>query len=223
MVKGYRCWYDNWTNNGLCMESPTTQSSLIVRLQDANDASAWRDFVTLYAPLVYRYVRSKGLQEADAADVSQEILSAVAVSIENYQRRHDRAFRPWLLRISHNKVCDFFRRSRRQLDVVAPLEDVAALTADDHALWDLEWRRQLFRWIADQIETEFTAKTWQAFWRTAVLGEAPRDAADALELSVGAVYVARSRVMARLRLRAQELDDREVADEFSNGDADNER
>ena len=74
-------------------------------------------------------------------------------------------------------------------------------------MFEAEYRRRLFRWAADEVQGEFAPSTWQAFWLTAVEGRPPADVAAELGLSVGAVYIARSRVLARLRQRIEQLGD----------------
>jgi RNA polymerase sigma-70 factor (ECF subfamily) len=79
------------------------------------------------------------------------------------------------------------------------------------ALFEAEYRRRVFRWAADEVEGEFAPTTWQAFWRTAVEGRAPKEVASELDLTLGAVYVARSRILGRLRRRVEELGDEATA------------
>src|SRR5437016_3679036 len=84
---------------------PATRASLIVRLRDPQDVGAWREFIDLYAPLVYGYARKQGLQDADAADLSQEVLGAVIASIHRLDYDPDRgAFRNWLFTIVRRKL-----------------------------------------------------------------------------------------------------------------------
>ena len=87
------------------------------------------------------------------------------------------------------------------------LAEQPAPESEDSACFDLEYRRRLFRWAAEQIRGEFQASTWKAFWRTCVEGRAIQEVAAELQLSAGAVYVARSRVMARLRKRIGLIED----------------
>ena len=74
-----------------------------------------------------------------------------------------------------------------------------AADGEESALFDVEYKRQTFRWAAERIRGQFEDKTWRAFWLSSVEGEPIKQTAQALGLSTGAVYVARSRVMARLR------------------------
>src|SRR4051794_35182549 len=93
--------------------APTTRLSLLFRLRDAHDAEAWDHFVRLYAPLVYRYARRRGLQDSDSADVTQEVLRAVMAGAERLGQVHHRgSLRSWLFTVAHHKVCDLQNRRR---------------------------------------------------------------------------------------------------------------
>jgi RNA polymerase sigma-70 factor (ECF subfamily) len=194
--------------------APATRHTLIAKLRDPADAGAWREFVALYQPLVYRLARRQGLQDADAHDLCQEVFRAVARAIERYEIDPARgSFRGWLARIARNLLINFLTRRPYRLrgsGSTSVQELLEAQPADDPsatAAFEAEYRRQVFRWAADEVRGEFTPSTWQAFWTTAVDGRTPADAAAELGLSVGAVYIARSRVLARLRARIEHLGD----------------
>ncbi|MBI1914429.1 MAG: sigma-70 family RNA polymerase sigma factor [Planctomycetes bacterium] len=190
--------------------SPHTRPSLLVRIRDAADREAWRQFVDLYAPLVYRFARRRGLQDADAADLAQDVLHAVARSSERleYDPRKG-SFRGWLFTVARNKLHTFLRRRERQRrrteDVAVDRlpDEPAAPESQEEALWEQEYQQRLFDWAAEQVRGHFQDRTWQAFWQTAVEGRSPREVAEALGLSVGAVYIAKSRVLARLKEQVQ--------------------
>jgi RNA polymerase sigma-70 factor (ECF subfamily) len=195
-------------------EPPATRRSLIVKLRDPADTDAWSEFVTIYEPLVYRLARGKGLQDADARDLCQEVFRSVAQAIERWDPDPARgSFRGWLSRIARNLLVNFLTRrpqrlrgsgstSVQELLEAQPVQDPSAT-----ARFEAEYRRRLFRWAADEIRSEFATTTWQAFWETAVEGRPPLDVATHLGLSVGAVYSARSRILARLRRRIEQQGD----------------
>ena len=184
-------------------EIPVTSASLLVRLRDARDEAAWSEFVHLYAPLVYGYARKQGLQDADAADICQEVLGAVANGVGRLDYDPARgAFRNWLFTIVRRRIADW-RLAREQHPVGSgdssthQLLDAIAAAGETEA-WEQEWEQRLFLWACAQVRTEVSEATWQAFWRTAVDGERGKRVAVDLGLSVAAVYHARSRVRARL-------------------------
>ena len=189
---------------------PGTRHSLIVKLRDPANSAEWAEFMALYEPLVYRLARRKGLQDADAQDICQEVFRAVAGAVERWQPGRG-SFRGWVSQITRNLLINFLTRGLRHprgSGTSSVQELLEAQPADDPsatALFEAEYERQLFRWAAEEIKTEFAPATWQAFWSTAVHGRAPADVAATLGISVGAVYVARSRVLARLKRRIEQL------------------
>jgi RNA polymerase sigma-70 factor (ECF subfamily) len=195
------------------VDSPATRQSLLVRLRDPQDGQAWAEFVEIYAPLIDRLARARGLQQADAADLAQEVFRAVAGAIDRYDPDPTRgSFRGWLCRIARNLMINLLaaRRIRPQAtgdsNVREMLERVPAPESAETALFDAEFRRRLFHWAAEQIRPEFRESTWNAFWLTAVEGNEPSAAAATIGISVGAVYIAKSRVMARLRAVIDEVE-----------------
>jgi RNA polymerase sigma factor (sigma-70 family) len=207
-------------------ESPATRRSLIVKLRDSTNAAAWSEFVTLYEPLVYRLARAKGLQDADAQDLCQEVFRAVAQAVDRWDPERG-SFRGWLSRIARNLLINFLNRRQNQLrgsgstSVQELLDAHPVADPSASALFEAEYRRRVFQCAADDVRGEFAPSTWQAFWQTAVEAHAPNAVAAELGISVGAVYIARSRVLARLRRRIEQLGD-EAADLMSEVDHANE-
>jgi RNA polymerase sigma-70 factor (ECF subfamily) len=194
-------------------DSPATRQSLLVRLKDPRDGEAWAEFVAIYTPLIDRLARARGWQAADAADLTQEVFRAVAGAIDRYDPDPARgSFRSWLFRIARNLMINLLaaRRIRPQAtgdsDIQVLLERVPSPEGAETALFEVEYRRRVFLWAAEQIRGEFRRSTWQAFWLTAVEGQSIQAAAEASGISVGAVYIARSRVMARLRSVIEQLE-----------------
>ncbi len=193
-------------------DEPDTRLSLIARLAAPADQAAWSEFVTLYEPLVYRLARRKGLQDADARDLCQEVFRAVAGAVGRWDPAGG-TFRGWLLRIARNLLINLLARERRHprgtggTDIHALLADRPA-PADDEAsaLFDAEYARRAFEWAADAVRGEFTPATWEAFRRTALDGRRAKEVGAELGMSAGAVYIARSRVLARIRRRVEEFD-----------------
>ena len=96
-------------------QAPITRPSLLVRLREPSNHAAWEEFVDLYTPLVHGFCRQRGLQEADAADVAQEVMQAVARSIGRFEYQPDKGtFRGWLFTVTRNKFNTFLEKRRRQ-------------------------------------------------------------------------------------------------------------
>jgi RNA polymerase sigma-70 factor (ECF subfamily) len=186
--------------------SSATSRSLLARVQ-ADERDAWNRLVNLYAPLVLHWCRGVGLQDQDVADIFQDVFQAVVVHVGNFRKeREGDTFRGWLRRITQNKVRDHYRRLGREArgpggsSAQERLGQVPARQPGDEDLAPRdEGDRGLFARALDLIRRDFEERTWAAFWRTAVEGRAARDVAAELSMSPGAVRVAKSRVLHRLR------------------------
>ncbi len=192
-------------------QSPITSVSLILRVADESDVVAWEQFAEIYQPLVYRIAISRGLQATDANDLVQEVMTRVARSVSDWNPDADRGtFRGWISRIARNLIIDFLRHKNR-LPRTADHSDFRRMieqTPDDSAescLFDLEYERQVFQLAARKIQSRFADKTWQAFWKTAVENEPVAQVAEALSITPGAVYIARSRVMSKLKSTVKKI------------------
>lgn len=182
-----------------------TRLSLLARLENPEDQAARAQFVELCGGLIYGFARDRGLQDADAADLTQEVFLAIARTAGRWRFDPEQgSFRGWLYGVTRHKLARFLERrgnqppgsgdsnARERLDQEpSPHDDLAAL-------WEKEFQQQRFRVACSRIREHFAPSTREAFWRTAALSESPAAVADSLGLSVGAVYVARSRVLARL-------------------------
>jgi RNA polymerase sigma factor (sigma-70 family) len=195
---------------------PATSASLLVRLRDPHDGEAWRQFVQVYASVVYGFARKRGLQDADAADLMQEVLRAIGAAIGRLDYDPERgSFRSWLYRVTRSKLYNFLDGQKRQVrgsgdsGAQQRLEEQSAPEGDG-ALWEKEYQERVFRWVTQQVRNEFQESTWQAFWQTAVEGRNARDVGQQLGMSPGAVYVAKSRVLARLKEEVRQLEDTEM-------------
>jgi RNA polymerase sigma factor (sigma-70 family) len=192
---------------------PDTRLSLIARLKDRADQEAWCQFVEIYRPLVHRLALRKGLQDADAEDLAQQVLLAVAQALERWEPDPARArFRTWLQRIAQHLILNALTRGKpdrasgnaAQHDA---LYEQAAREGPDSALLRTEYQREVFRWAARQVCAEFQSDTWRAFWGTAVEGRDVAEVAEELGKKPGAVYAARGRVMRRLKQKALEWEE----------------
>ncbi len=191
-------------------QTPETRASLLVRVRDPADHAAWTEFIQIYRPVILRMARYKGLQDADADDVAQQILIAVAGAVE--QREHDskRAkFRTWLHRVAHNAILNAL--ARRKPDRASGdsglrmfLDQHESPAGPDSDLLRLEHRREVFRWAARQVREEFQQATWEAFWQTAIEGRPVDAVAEELAKNPGSVYAARSRVIRRIQDKVTE-------------------
>jgi RNA polymerase sigma-70 factor (ECF subfamily) len=196
------------------MTSDPTRASLLVRLRDPRDSEAWERFVKIYSPMVFRAALRAGLQEADAADVAQEVMHSVHGRIERFDYDPDKgSFRGWLRQVTRTRIADWSDRRKRQpvgaggTDMAVRISDHAS--PEEEQVWEADYQQALFQAAIEKIRPEFKESTFTAFWLTAVEGLPPGDVASELKLSPGAVYIARSRVTARLRevIQSWERDD----------------
>ena len=186
---------------------PPTQPTLLVRIRDARDQEAWGRFVDLYAPLVYGFLSKRGLQDADAADLTQDVMRQVALAAHSLEYDPKRgSFRGWLFTVVQNRLTDHWRRDgvrergAGDTDAQQQLNELPQPGGlDASAQWDADYERQLFQYATNVVKQDFTDSTWQAFWKTAVNGQPGKEVADELGMTIAAVYLAKGRVMTRLK------------------------
>lgn len=198
---------------------PDTRASLILQIADVHNVQAWGEFAQLYQPVVYRLARQRGFQHADAEELVQEVMLAVARAIERFAPEKDgeagrRRFRDWLHRIARNLMVNFLTRRKHQVwgsgktDMQRLLEAECDADSPVTQMFEVEFRRQAFRQAADLVRQDVSESTWQAFWQSTIEDRPAGEVARELNMSVGSVYIARSRVMARLRVHVREIEAR---------------
>lgn len=166
----------------------------------------------IYEPLLMRLMRSRGLQENDARDTTQQVLLRISGAIERYRPDGGEAsFRRWLFCIARNVVVTFLSRQSRQptlLDDWKAAEQLepALATSDEMKCFQHEYDQQVLAWAIEQVRCEFRESTWLAFVRTSIEGRPAQEVAQELKMSPGSIYVARSRIVARLRVKVEEFE-----------------
>jgi len=198
---------------------PDTRASLILQIADVHNAQAWGEFAQLYQPVLYRLARRRGFQHADAEELVQEVMLAVARAVERFAPEKDgetgrRRFRDWLHRIARNLMVNFLTRRKHQVwgsgktDMQRLLEAECDAGSPVTQMFEVEYRRQAFRQAAELVRQTVSENTWEAFWRSTIDDQPAGEVARQLNMSVGSVYIARSRVMARLRAHVREIEAR---------------
>lgn len=193
---------------------PNTRISLILRLAQAEDVQAWQEFAEVYAPVLYRLSLAKGLQSADAEDVTQDILFAVARAAERFEANASRArFRTWLTRVARNLIADFYagraKRPASQTISDSWLQSVCEQDTSSEEFdssFDIEYRRSVFQAAARRVRNRVSESSWHAFELTAVKQIPATEAAEQTGLALGSLYVARCRVMKMLRAEIESLE-----------------
>jgi len=178
----------------------TTSLTLLERLRQPTDSAAWDRFVDLYTPLLFYWGRRAGLQSADAADLVQDVFEVLLRKLPEFQYDRHKSFRSWLRTVTMNKWKERIRRRTEHAvggPAAAPLEPVIPDSAEQ--FWETEYHRQLAARALEVMRTQFEPATWQACWESVVNDRPAAEIAAELGLTVNAVYLARSRVLRRLR------------------------
>ena len=184
----------------------TTSVSLLRRLRQPNPDDAWERFVELYSPLIYAWARRQGIAEADSADLVQDVLTVLVKELQTfeYNPATDR-FRGWLRTITVNKVRDRQRRGAVRARLSADERTQILPQASIDLFEEDEYRNFIVSRAMELMKAEFRTDTWQACWQQVVEGRKAADVASELGLSLNMVYLAKSRVLGRLRDELSEL------------------
>ena len=176
-----------------------TSASLLERLRQPSEQDAWARFVQIYTPLLFYWALRAGFQESDAADLIQEVFAQLVVKLPEFTYDRHKNFRAWLRTVTLNKG----REIRRRAGVSVPLQvadlDNMAESAESDSLSDVEYRQHLVGRALQLMQAEFPASTWKACWETTVCGRPTVEVAAELGIRPDAVYVAKFRVLKRLR------------------------
>ena len=176
-----------------------TSQSLLERLRHLEDAAAWTRFTDLYAPLLYHWARRLVAQPTDAADLVQDVLAAVVRSLPGFRYNPAQSFRAWLRSILLNR----WRTCRRRPPPLPLTTDPAAARTNGVEQIDeqeeAEYRRYLLRQTLQALQPEFSSTIWKAFEEHVLAGRPADEVASRLKIAPGTVYVAKSRILKRLR------------------------
>jgi RNA polymerase sigma-70 factor, ECF subfamily len=179
----------------------STSVTLLARVRRRDDQAAWQRFVALYAPLLFRWSQRAGLTDADAADLVQDVLLTLLVELPQFEYEPRRSFRSWLKTVTINKCRERQRKRVLAAGAGGEAEPLAAVAAPDdlEEFWNTEYQQHLVRRALEIMQAEFEPKTWRACWEHAVSGQSAAAVGQSLGMSEAAVYVAKSRVLRRLR------------------------
>ena len=176
----------------------TTSITLLDRFRDPADAEAWAAFVDMYAAIITKWVQSSRIANQDVADVVQEVFVTLARSLPKFEYDVQRSFGAWLRVVTRNCCHRFLSRQKPHASL--DTDDVAHQDADVMTdVEESEYRQHVAQKALRMMQAEFEFTTWKACWETVVEDRSVMDVASELGLSVNAVYVAKSRVLRRLR------------------------
>ena len=193
-------------------EFPETRESLLLQVRSPANREAWDQFALIYQPVIYRLARHRGLQDADAQDLAQQVLMAVASTIGGWEKTSESVrFRHWLRRVARNAIINAL--SRQPHDRAAGGSSVQELLleqphpdSESDAQIELEYRREMYLRAARIVRRDIEPDTWRAFKFTVIENRSIDEAAVELNKPIGTIYAARSRIMRRLREAVQELE-----------------
>ena len=184
---------------------PETRRSLLSRIKNPDDALSWEEFDRLYRPLLLQYALARGLNRDESEEIAQQCMMAISSGIQKFQRRV--SFRGWLRRMIDNKVADQLRKHREGAARTVDLDREQTREDSPVLVWERQWNRTHLLYCLSQVRGEIAPITYQAF-EMYVLREMPvKDICEKLDMTANQVYVAKSRVMARLKEQWAELSD----------------
>jgi RNA polymerase sigma-70 factor (ECF subfamily) len=186
-----------------------TSQGLLQRLQSDRQGPAWHRLLELYTPLIRGWLQRHGVAGAEADDLVQEVLTTVVQELPSFQHNgQPGAFRAWLRQITANRLLGYWRARKRSPAQIEPvLEQLADPGSDLGRQWDDEHDRHVLARLLDLAAGDFQPTTWQAFQRVVLDGADPDQVARELNLTINAVWSAKSRVLRRLRQEARGLVD----------------
>jgi RNA polymerase sigma factor (sigma-70 family) len=199
-------------------EEPQTSSTLFDRLRNGQ---AWPEFVDRYGPRIYQWCHNRGLQDADAQDVTQDILLKLVEKMRTFRYDRNGSFRGWLYTVTNNAVSDLQEHLKKPGRQASGSSDAQKLLENVEAREDLikhleeEFDRELLHWAMDQAKLRVKSATWQAFELMAVKGLSGKEAAEKLNIGVAAVYVYHGRVTALIQKTIAALERGKEKDEAS--------
>ena len=190
----------------------TTKVSLILRLQDASDADAWEQFVSIYHPLIWNVAKRLGVSDEDADDACQNTLLRLSQVVHQWSPSKENSnFRGWLFRVARNCMLREFEKDK--LRTVAPvsqegiqyLDQLAEDTPEGDSRFQLEFRRQLFAVAVEAVRPSVKPSYWEAFRLSYIENVGIKETAERLSISVNTVYVARHRVLNQIREEVNQM------------------
>lgn len=197
------------------MASPdhVTRPTLLLRVRDRSDQQSWMEFVEIYGPLIQRFAISRGVDRDTAPDVTQDVLQNVVKAMQSFEYDPEKGtFRSWLFTIIRREIIRTAKKANKKpglANKADPEHLLERLPAEDSQDWDRDYQKRLVQWAMGKIKREFSDKTWRAFICTAVQGDSPKEVSAELDLSAGAIYVAKSRILKRLTEQVHSVDEDE--------------
>lgn len=178
-----------------------------MRIRARDDQEAWRQFHSLYAPLLYRYARTRGLTRADAEEVRDQCLEVVARKMADFEYDKEKGgFRSWLHRIASGKVIDLLRKRPEKVPDTLDIRDLVDPAPPPDQLWEQHWKHEHLKYCVEQVRGSVSERNYQAFCMLLFDDCSVEEVCVRLGMNANQVYKAKSRVLQRVRKILSELD-----------------
>lgn len=185
----------------------TTRGSLLLRIKNMNDREAWREFHALYAPLLYRYARRRGLSQADAEEARDQCLEVIARKIPAFEYDKEKGgFKNWLHRIVDNKVVDLLRKRREKIADSGDFRELRDPKPSPREVWEQQWRNEHLKYCVEKARTRVSDRNFQVFHLLVLDGCTVEEVCTNLGLNPNQVYKAKARVLKRVAQMMADLD-----------------
>lgn len=184
---------------------PDTSISLLERIRGSGADVSWARLVEAYGPMIRRWLGQAGMAEADVDDIAQEVLLVVMAKLPEFDRQRTGSFRNWLRKVTLNCLRDYRKAVRRRRIATEDsrfehvIEELADADSRLSRLWNAEHDQHVLRHLLNQVRGSFSPATVEAFTRVVLDERSPDAVAADLGMTVNAVFIAKSRVLARLR------------------------
>jgi RNA polymerase sigma factor (sigma-70 family) len=185
-----------------------TRVTLLQRVRDRADAAAWSEFVAIYKPLLLAYVRKRGVDVNDAEDVVQDVFTRLVPAMARFDYAPDQGrFRTWLWQVTHHALSDWSRRRAAHSRAERHWADAQNGSGDDTPddAWASMYRGRILEVAIERVRASTQRTTWDCFEARILRGRPAAEVASELGVSVNAVYVNASRVLARVREQCAEF------------------
>lgn len=178
-----------------------TRASLLIRIKNRDDTQAWSEFHDLYAPLLYRYARARGLSHEDAEDVRAKCYEGISKQIEDFDYAKQKGgFKAWLRTMADRRVIDHFRKRRDANLDTQELAETPDRDQDAEAIWANQWRQQHLRYCIDQARLQVSEQVYEAFRMLMDEEASVQQVSERLEITPNQVYKAKAKVLNEVRI-----------------------
>ncbi len=188
---------------------PSTHISLLNRVRVPTDTEAWKEFVSIYGPLIFNYCRKCQLNNCDSEDVCQEVFRRISTSFHSFEyNRNIGKFRSWLGTVTYHEICRCFKKNQRfinQRGAEGTQEILYEQPGESDAVWSDVFCSHIYQTAINNVRTEFNEKTWKAFERTWIENKPPKEVAAELAVEISWVYKAKFHVQKKLKDEIQRL------------------